>query len=136
MVVLYKIGAFLKKNWIRMLVAFAIGLIFMTIYNASYASTGVNSWRQLEYYRDGSFISFMIIVSLSLLTLISQTGFFDIFSFYPSRKKKEDGTKENYSEYVQRRNEERGKINLSFLSYIIIALVYAIFSLVLYFMLK
>ena len=135
MVVLYKIGDFFRRNWIRMLIAFGVGLLFMAGYNISYSTTGANSWGQLEYYRDGSFIAFMILLSVGLLALISQTGFFDIFSFYPRRKKKEDGTKENFGDYVQRRNQERGKLNLSFLSYIIIALMYAIFSLVLFFVL-
>ena len=136
MVVLSKIGQFLKKNWIRMLVAFLIGLLLMVIYNVSYATAGANSWGRLEYYRDGSFIAGMVLFFIGLLAIISNTGFFDIFSFYPGRKKKENGSKENYAEYVQRRNEERGKFNLYFLSYFIIALVYALLSIILFFVLK
>ena len=136
MVVFEKILEFLKRNWIRMLVSFVIGLILMVIYNASYASTGANSWGSLEYYRDGAFIAFMFILGMGLLSLLSFFGSFDIFAFYPTRRKKEDGKKENFGEFVERKNLERGKFDFSFISYIIIALVYVTFSLVLYFVLK
>lgn len=132
MVVFEKILEFLKRNWIRMLVSFVIGLILMVIYNASYASTGANSWGSLEYYRDGAFIAFMVLVAIGLLAAISQFGLFDIFAFYPTRKKKEDGKKETFGEFVERKNLERGKFDLFFLSYIFISLVYAIFSIILY----
>ena len=131
-----KIGEFFRKNWIRMLVSFGIGLALMILYNISYAVRGANSWGSLEYYRDGSFIAGMALFFVGLLALISHTGFFDIFSFYPRRKRKEDGTKENYTEYVERKTIERGKLTLSFLSYIFIALLYVIFSLVLFFVLR
>ena len=130
-----KIGEFFKKNWIRMLIAFGVGLLFMVFYNILYASAGANAWTGLEYYRDGSFMAFLVLLAVGGLAAVGSTGFFDIFSFYPGRKKKEDGTKENYAEYVQRKNEGRAKLNLSFLSYFIIALIYAIFSLVLFFVL-
>ena len=119
-----------------MIISFVIGLIFMAIYNASYSATGAPSWQNLEYYRDGSFISFMIITGLGLLSIVSYFGAFDIFSYYPGRKRKEDGKKENYGEYVERKNLQRGKFDFSFLSYILIARIYAIFSLILFFILR
>ena len=133
MVVLSAILTFLKKNWLRMLIAFAVGLGLMAIYNSVYAGQGQPSWTNLRFYRDGSFIAGMTILFVGLLAVVANFGFFDIFSFYPARKKKEDGKKENYTEYVERKNLERGKFNLFFLSYIIIALVYLTFSLVLFF---
>lgn len=133
---LFKIGEFFKKNWIRMLVSFVVGLVLMAIYNASYAATGVKSWQSLEYYRDGAFISFMVITGMGLLALLAFFGAFDIFSYYPGRKKKDDGRKETYGEYVERKNLERGKFDFFFLSYILIALMYAIFSLILFFILR
>ena len=133
---LFKILSFLKKNWIRMLVSFLVGLVLMVIFNAVYANEGQPSWTNLNFYRDGSFIAAMSIFFIGLLGAVSNFGFFDIFSYYPGRKKKDDGKKENYGEYVERKNLERGKFNLFFLSYIIIALVYAIFSLVLFFVLR
>ena len=133
MVVLSAILTFLKKNWLRMLIAFAVGLGLMAIYNSVYAGQGQPSWTNLRFYRDGSFIAGMTILFVGLLAVVANFGFFDIFSFYPGRKKKEDGKKENYTEYVERKNIERGKFNLFFLSYIIIALVYFTFSLVLFF---
>ena len=132
----YQLGAFFKKNWIKMVVSFVIGLILMAIYNSSYAATGAPSWSSLEYYRDGSFIAAAAITFIAILSVLSFFGAFDIFSYYPGRKRKEDGKKENYGEYVERKNMERGKFDLSFLSYILIALVYATFSLILFFVLK
>ena len=131
-----KVLEFLKHNWIRMVIAFVLGLLLMVLYNASQASIGANSWGQLSYYRDGAFIAGAALFFIGLLSLVAGWGAFDSFSFFISRKKKEDGSKENYGEYVNRKKEDRAKINLSFLSYIIIALVYVIFSLITFFILK
>lgn len=131
-----KIGEFFYKNRIRLLVSFLIGLTIMALYNLSYSSSGVVTWAHLEYYRDGSFIAAMVIFFIGLLAVISFFGLFDIFSFYPKRKKKENGSKENFGDYVERKKKERGSFSLSFLSYILIALVYMTFSLVLFFLLQ
>ncbi len=136
MVVFKKIGIFFKKNWIRLIVAFIVGLILMTIYNVSNAAAGANSWGKLEYYRDGSFLAGMALFFFGLLVLVASLGAFDIFSFFTRRKKKDDGHKETYAEYVQRKNQERVKINFSFLSYIIVALAYILASLILFLVLK
>ena len=130
---MFKILDILKHNWLRMLISFLVGLGLMAIYNAVYASQGQPTWTNLHFYRDGSFIAAMSILFIGLLALVSKTGFFDIFSFYPGRKVKEDGKKENFSEYVERKNLSRGKFDPFFLSYIIIALVYLTFSLILFF---
>ena len=130
------IGDFFSKNWIRFLVSFLIGLTIMTLYNISYAASGAPAWSSLEYYRDGSFIAGMVVFFIGCLAVIAHFGFFDIFSFYPGRKRKENGYKENYGDYVERKKKERGKLSLSFLSYIIIALVYLTFSLILLFILQ
>ena len=131
-----KVGRFFKENWIRMIIAFVVGSILMVIYNASYASTGADSWGKLEYYRDGSFIAAMSLLFVGLLALISHFGVFDIFSFYPMRKTKENGKKENFGDYVTRKNEARGHLKLYFLSYIIIAFVYGVFAVIAYIILK
>ena len=128
------IAKFLKKNLIRLIVATIIGLILMVIYNLSYQfGYSVNSWGELSYYRDGAFIAGMVLFFVGLLTIVSQFGTFDIFSFYAGRKRKDDGTKENYTEYVERKNENRSKFNFAFLSYFIIATCFLIFSFVIYF---
>ena len=131
-----KIGTFLKENWIRMIIAFAIGAVLMVIYNLSYQSTGADSWGKLEYYRDGSFIAAMSLFFVGMLSLLSQFGAFDIFSYYPGRKVKENGKKENFGDYVQRKNLTRGHLKFYFLSYILIALVYATFAVITYIILK
>ena len=133
---LYKIGQFFRENWIRLLVSFLIGIILMVLYNVINKGVDAPSWSRLEYYRDGSFIAAMALFFIGLLALISQFGFFDIFSFFAGRKRKEDGKKENFGEYVERKNLTRGHIRLYFLSYILIALIYAIFSLICYFVLR
>ena len=127
---------FFTKNWIRMLVAFLVGLTLMALYNVSQAAGGNPSWTGLEYYRDGSFIAGMILLFIGLLVVIAHFGTFDIFSFYAGRKKKENGHKENFGDYVERKNKERGKLTLSFLSYIIVSLVFISFSLILFFTLQ
>lgn len=131
-----KIGEFFSKNWIRLLVAFLIGLTIMALYNWSYSFTGQPVWQRLEYYRDGSFIAAMVILFIGVLAVIGHFGLFDIFSFYARRKRKENGYKENFGDYVERRTKERGRLNLSFLSYILIALAYMTFSLILFFLLQ
>ena len=133
MVVLEKILGFLKSNWIRMLVSFLVGLGLMAAYNAVYAGQGQPSWTNLHFYRDGSFIAAATIFFIGLLAIVANLGFFDIFSYYIGRKTKDDGKKENYGEYSARKTEERGKFNPFFLSYIIIALVFLTFSLILFF---
>ena len=130
------IFTFLKKNYIRMIVAFVIGLILMVIYNVSYQyGYNVNSWAGLSYYRDGAFIAGAVLFFVGLLVLLAGFGSFDIFSFYFARKVKEDGKKENYTEYVERKRETRSKFNFSFLSYLLIATCFLAFSFVLYFVL-
>ena len=131
-----KILSFLNKNKIRMPIAFAVGLVLMAIYNFSYQGRGENSWGNLEYYRDGSFIAGMVLLFIGLLVVISNFGAFDIFSFYPSRKRKDDGKKENYGEYVQRKNEQRSHFQFTFLAYFIVAFIYLIFSIICYFAIR
>ena len=130
------ISSFFSKNWIRMLVAFLIGLTIMVLYNVSYASGGYPSWSGAEYYRDGSFIAAMVLIFIGLLAVIAHFGLFDIFAYYPGRKRKANGYKENFGEYVERKTRERGRLSLSFLSYILIALVYMALSLTLFFILQ
>jgi len=130
------IKTFFQKNYIRLIIAAVIGLIIMAIYNLSYQfGLSTNSWADLIYYRDGAFIAGMVLLFIGLLTVISQFGAFDIFSYYAGRKTKEDGTKENYTEYVERKRETRSHFNFSFLSYLIISTCFLIFSFVIYFLL-
>ena len=131
-----KIGEFSSKNWIRLLVSFLVGLVIMSLYNLSYTLSGAAAWTHLEYYRDGAFIAGMVILFIGLLVIIYHFGLFDIFAFYPARKKKENGYKENFGDYVERKRKERGHLSLSFLAYILISIIYIAFSIILLFVLQ
>ena len=137
-----KIGEFFKKNWIRFLVALAVGIVFVVIYLVAYQSAvnkgeeKLNVWVMPEYYRDGLFIAGMIVVFMGALAVVASFGIFDIFSYYPGRKKKENGYKENYGDYVNRKKLERSSNkNPFYLSYFIIGALFLISSLVLLFVL-
>lgn len=137
-----KIGEFFKKNWIRFLAALAVGIVFVVIYLVAYQSAvnkgeeKLNVWVMPEYYRDGLFIAGMIVVFMGALAVVASFGIFDIFSYYPGRKKKENGYKENYGDYVNRKKLERSSNkNPFYLSYFIIGALFLITSLVLLFVL-
>ena len=137
-----KIGEFFKKNWIRFLAALAAGIVFVVIYLVAYQSAvnkgeeKLNVWVMPEYYRDGLFIAGMIVVFMGALAVVASFGIFDIFSYYPGRKKKENGYKENYGDYVNRKKLERSSNkNPFYLSYFIIGALFLISSLVLLFVL-
>ena len=126
-----KIGLFFKENWIRFLASIAVGLIFMLIYNLVLQSTtDVNIWAMLSSYRDGATIAGFVLFFFGLLIVLAHFGAFDIFNFFFARKKKEDGSKEIYSEYVERKRMEKSHLNLSFLPYLIVGGLYLLFSLI------
>ena len=131
-----KILGFFRHNWIRMLISLGVGLAIMSIYNASYQSSGASAWSKIEYYRDGSFIAAMTLIFVGLLSLLTHFGAFNMFSFYFNRKRKDNGYKENYTEYSERKRIERGSLDLYFLSYIIIGLLFLIFSIIVFIVLK
>ncbi len=132
---MYKIGLFFKKNWIRFVVSIGIGIIMICIYNFGHQiSLKINPWVLPYFYRDSLFIAGMVVVLTGGLSIMSNFGVFDIFSFYPGRKKKEDGKKENYGDYVERKKAERSsEKNLYFLPYFIVGALFLIASLILYF---
>ncbi len=132
---MYKIGLFFKKNWIRFLVSVLTATTLLIVYLVAYQNAdNINTWVVPAYYRDGLFIAGMVVVFFGGLAIVSNFGIFDIFSFYPGRKKKEDGKKENYGDYVQRKKLERSsEKNLYFLPYFIIGGLLLIASLILYF---
>lgn len=127
---------FFEKNWIRMIIVFSVGLVIMALYNVSYAASGAPAWTRLEYYRDGSFITAMSLFFVGLLVLIAHFGLFDIFSFFAGRKRKENGQKENFGDYVERKRNERSHFDFAFLAYILVSLVFLAFSLTTYFYLQ
>ena len=122
-----KILVFLSENWIRFLIALMIGAVLMIIYNAVQ-----NTWHLLRGYLDGFFISGMVLIGFSLLVLMSLFGAYDIFSFYFARKQKEEGGKENYYEYSERRRLEKVGKKLIFLPYLIIGVIYLSVSFIIF----
>ena len=126
-----KIGQFFKENWIRFLVCIGVGGIFIVLYNLMLQSTtDVNIWVLLSSYRDGATIGGFVLFFFGLLLILGHFGAFDIFNFFFGRKKKEDGTREIYSEYVERKRMEKGHLNLSFLPYLIVGSLYLLFSVI------
>ena len=126
-----KIASFFKENWIRFVASIGVGAIFMVIYNAILQSTtSVNIWALLSSYRDGATIGGFVLFFFGLLLILSHFGAFDIFNFFFGRKKKEDGTREIYSEYVQRKRMEKGHLNLYFLPYLIVGSLFLLFSVI------
>ena len=149
-----KIKEFLRKNWLRMLIAFLVGIALMALYNvlqqfmtssgSSVDTEGLTPeqiaelnnqnkifpWNKLEYYRDGSFIAGMILLFVGGLAIVGKMGIFDIFSYYPGRKKKENGYKENYGEYVERKRYERSTRHMYYLSYFYISALFLVFSII------
>ena len=129
--IMRKIGAFFKKNWIRFLACLGAGLLVMAGYNFILQFTSDSeAWKELYAYRDGSTIAGFAILFFGLLLLLSHFGAFDIFNFYFQRKKKDDGSKENYGEYVKRKKEEKSALNLYFLPYIITGIIFVLFSVI------
>ena len=126
-----KIGLFFKENWIRFVASIVVGVIFMVIYIALLQSSiDVNAWAMLASYRDGATIAGFVLIFFGLLLVLSHFGAFDIFNFLLGRKKKEDGTKEKYFEYVERKRIEKGHLNLFFLPYLIVGSLYLLFSVI------
>ena len=126
-----KIGLFFKENWIRFVASFGFGLFLMVIYNLILQSASeTNIWAYLSSYRDGATIAGFVLVFFGLLLVIGHFGAFDIFSYYLLRKKKENGKKEIYSEYVERRRMEKGHLNLFFLPYLIVGSLFILFSVI------
>ena len=84
----------------------------------------------LSSYRDGATIGGFALIFFGLLLVLNHFGAFDIFNYFFQRKKKEDGSKEIYSEFVERKRIEKGRLNLSFLPYLIIGCLYILFSVI------
>ena len=130
---------FFLENWIRFLVAFILGIAIMIIYMFLQTlqiseSTGqaLYPWDKLFYYQNGFFISAVVLFGIGILAIVGNFGAFNIFSYYFRRKKKENGYKENYYEYSERKRLEASSRKLIFLPYFILATIYLITAFVLY----
>ena len=125
-----KILDFFINHWIRFTIAFVIGASLILLY------CGVtNTWSRMIGYCNGSFIAAFVLISFSALTILNLFGAFDIFSYYPSRKKKENGLKENLFDYSTRKKQERSKFKLVFVPYLAWGVLFLIASVILYILL-
>ena len=121
---------FLVDHWVRFLVAFLIAVSIMITYLA------VNdAWALMIGYCDALFIAGFTLFAFAALATLNLFGAFDIFSFLPARRKKENGAKEDFYEYTTRKKEERGRFKLVFVPYLTWAVICLLVSLILLFLL-
>lgn len=107
-----------------MLIAFIIGTsIYLTYLGAN------NGWTKKLMQCDGLFFSGGFLVCIGLLAMVSNLGGFNIFSYQTGRKRLPTGQKENLTDYTERKEVNRKKHRLDFLSYIIVAIPFLIASL-------
>lgn len=125
---------FIRRNWIRFVVALALGLLVLLA--NLIIQTGNGSWSHLVFYVDGTFIGGAVLILFSLLVVVNIFGAFDIFSYMFARKRLEDGRKEDLYEYSTRKKEQRSKHKLVFLPYLSVGMSFLLISLILYFILK
>lgn len=106
-----------KYNIVRLIVAFVIGVTISILNVASY-----NGWTTINCYKDGLFLGAFVCVLLAFLSILSNFGTFDIFSFFPGRKRTSEGRKESYPEYAERKKGERDTSKYGFIMYFVVAL--------------
>ena len=113
---------FLQKYWPRFLIALAIAATALIIYNSVNAG-----WTLLYSYSQGSAIGGVVCIFVGGLSLVNSFGGFNMASFYFRRKRIED-RKEDLYEYTERKKEEHARDRLCFLPYVIIGVLFVIFS--------
>ena len=126
---MHKILDFFVKHWVRFLISLVIGLIIGVVYLL--ISKG---WTLVIAYCNATFIAGFVLFAISVLVVLNLFGAFDIFSFFFMRKKVESGAKENLYDYSTRKKEERNKFKLVFMPYLVVATLFLIVSLILFFL--
>ena len=124
-----KILGFFAEYWVRFVVSLFIGLTVYVVSNAIF-----NTWSLTIAHCNSCFIAGFVLVGISALAALNLFGAFDIFSFYFNRKKKENGDKEVLYDYSTRKKQERLKVKLAFLPYLLVGSLFLIASLILYFL--
>ena len=108
-----------------MVVAFVLSIGIMLLY------VGINNyWPYLKDYFDGLTIAGFLFVLFGGLVLVSGFGAFYIFSYYPKRKKKENGYKETYTDYAERRRGGEKTTRINSIAYFLIGLFDIIISVI------
>ena len=123
-----KVLDFFIENWIRLVASFVFGAAVMVIFVAI-----KQNWSVVINYVNGLFLAGFLLFAFGVLIILTGFGSFNMFTFYFNRKKKDNGYKENYYEYTQRKEIERSKYKKIFLPYLIIGTLYILISVVLYF---
>lgn len=121
---------FTSYNRLRFVVSaiFAILIFVLDLIN-------VGRFDQFGSYCSAFGISAFFQLLLAGLAFVGNQGAFDIFGFYPSRKRV-NGKKENYREFVERKNKDRELTKFGFMPYIFVGLILLFFSLIFFLLVK
>ena len=120
-----KIGRFFARRWLAMLISFVIGLVVLVIYNVVRGN-----WILLINYCNGAFIAGFSLLLIAMLTIVSDSGGFYIFSYFFARKKDEQNHVEDFYEYQERRKQNREQHRFTWLPFVIVGGFFLLFSLI------
>lgn len=120
-----RFSLFFKNNWIRLVVTFILSVAIMVVYNFT-----AGSWAQAISYANGAFIAGFVWVAFGGLFIVEGFGGFDIFVYYPRRKRDINGHAETLYEYSERRKVERKKGQFGFIAYFLQGLIFILISLI------
>ncbi len=120
-----KVINFLFKHWIRLLVALGIAIILFLIYMF------VNGWSYKVNYMNATFVAGASLFFIGCLSLLANFGAFNIFSYLPMRRRKENGSRETYSEYNNRVEDTHKKDRFICVPYFEVGIIFLVVSLIL-----
>lgn len=110
-------------HYIRLIISFVLGIgIFITYLAVK------DGWTHIVCYLDAAFIAAALDLAIGLLSFFGNIGTFNIFSFMVLRKTKDNGYKEDFYEYGERKKLERAKDKTFFMPYIFTGLLFLIAS--------
>lgn len=121
----FRIGAYFKKHWIRLLSFIIYGALIIIIYNAMRSD-----FISLINYANASFIAGITLILMGGLSIVNYFGGLDIYSYMFLAKRK-DGKKEALYDYSLRKKEQRRPHALYFLDYFYIGIIFTAVSLIL-----
>ena len=90
-----------------------------------------NSWKNIIAYCDILFLTSGVLLCVAGFSFVNYHGFFDMFAFsFSKKKRKEMG--EDYYQYVERKALERKTNKLVPVPYLLISLLFFIIALILF----
>ena len=90
-----------------------------------------NSWKNIIAYCDILFLTSGVLLCVAGFSFVNYHGFFDMFAFsFSKKKRKEMG--EDYYQYSERKNLERKSNKLAPVPYLLVSLLLLIVSIILY----